>query len=387
MENKSDVQVGLSRPLITNSDAPLKSRIDFLDALRVFAFSSVLVGHKFYNDLGAFALDPANHKTLRMVAEFVMPLCEGGAAGVVVFFLISGYIITHVLQRESAGVFAFRRLFRIYPLYMFAVLMETALATLVQGSSAPPVEMMLPRLLLVGDFFDTPYALAGVEWSLRVEVLFYALMAVLKAVGLFKRPTWTVVALTLTTALLYTVKPFPSFAGWSDGYLTLYGPFLFLGSAIYWFEKRRISARAFVAFAAYILCAYLVVEPKLHPNWKETNAVVLGIALFLVVWLKREHVRGNALIVQLSNLTFAVYLFHNWIWGYLELVVRWLNLSLVPGSCQMVILLLTFSWIMYNTVEKAGIRLGRVILSRAQQLGSRWFSGVVEVREKTTNSA
>ena len=41
-----------------------------------------------------------------------MPLTVAGGAGVVVFFLVSGYIIAHVLQTEAARQFLLKRFFR-----------------------------------------------------------------------------------------------------------------------------------------------------------------------------------------------------------------------------------------------------------------------------------
>jgi surface polysaccharide O-acyltransferase-like enzyme len=81
------------------------SRIAFLDYLRIFAFLSVLVGHLFFGDLQQLFSDPSIHATPRSLVGLLMPLCESGGAGVVVFFLISGYIITSVLQSENTVSF------------------------------------------------------------------------------------------------------------------------------------------------------------------------------------------------------------------------------------------------------------------------------------------
>ncbi len=40
-------------------------RILFLDYMRIFAFSLVVLGHKFNKDLASWASDPSNHVTLR----------------------------------------------------------------------------------------------------------------------------------------------------------------------------------------------------------------------------------------------------------------------------------------------------------------------------------
>ena len=110
------------------------SRIVFLDYMRIFAFASVLIGHKFYKSLMAALSDPNIHTTLfKTLGEWLAPLCLGGAAGAVVFFLTSGYIITHVLRSEKPGEFLIKRFFRIYPLYVTAIIIETAVNYYIGG--------------------------------------------------------------------------------------------------------------------------------------------------------------------------------------------------------------------------------------------------------------
>jgi peptidoglycan/LPS O-acetylase OafA/YrhL len=156
----------------------------------------------------------------------------------VVFFFTSGYIITHVLQAETTIEFLIKRVFRIYPLYIFAVLTEVFLGSMVHGVGLPPLSILIPRLLLLGDFFDTGYSLGGVDWTLRIEIMFYVFMAALKSTGLLKRSDWLPAVFVLCTGVLHMVGPFPVFAGWSNGYFTLYGPFLFIGSVIYLAEHQ-----------------------------------------------------------------------------------------------------------------------------------------------------
>ena len=105
--------------------------------MRIFAFISVLVGHKIYDKLEFASQNQSLHITIRYLAEALLPLCLGGAAGVIVFFLTSGYIITHVLQKEETAEFIVKRIFRIYPLYIFAVITEALLARIIDGVELP----------------------------------------------------------------------------------------------------------------------------------------------------------------------------------------------------------------------------------------------------------
>lgn len=273
-----------------------KSRIDFLDFMRIFAFLSVLVGHKLFPQLPALANDISNHITIRCIAEGLMPLCRGGAAGVVVFFFfISGYIITYVLQKEAEVEFLIKRVFRIYPIYNFAVFAEAFIGLMVHGSELPPLSVWVPRLLLLGDFFDTKYSLAGVEWTLRIEIMFYVFMAALKLTGLLKRSEWLPAIFVLCTILLHMVGPFPVLRGSSNGHFTLYGPFLFVGSVIYLAEHSMANRKYCIASIMLIFIAFLVLIAKLQPSWKEPNYAVFALLLFLGAWGFRGYLTGGPL--------------------------------------------------------------------------------------------
>ena len=96
---------------------PHHARIEHLDWLRALAAGLVLVGHC------------AN------------PLVRGGAIGVCVFFVLSGYLITSILLRdgmftgENIAKFIVRRIARIYPLYVVHIALAVLVYRLFQADS------------------------------------------------------------------------------------------------------------------------------------------------------------------------------------------------------------------------------------------------------------
>ena len=186
-----------------------QERIVFLDYLRIFAFASVFAGHKFAGPVQEMAQQAG---LAGAAARALWPFIEGGGAGVVVFFLVSGYVISEVLQREGAALFLLRRVFRIYPLYVTAVLGEWLLVH-------PPATggERLAQLLLAGDFTGAPYALAGVEWTLRLEMLFYAWMALLRLANLTRpaRGAAWLSACALLTLTLHVAGPVAAHTPWA----------------------------------------------------------------------------------------------------------------------------------------------------------------------------
>lgn len=295
-----------------------------------------------------------------------MPLCNGGAAGVVVFFLISGYIITHVLQKETTGDFLLKRFFRIYPLYMFAVITEACLNLIVNGIALPSLSIWAPRLLLVGDFFHTDYALAGVEWTLRIEVMFYAFMAALKSLGIIERPAFLPAFLVLCTILLHVATPFPHLVAWSYGYLTLYGPFLFIGVIIYLIEHRKSNIQISIFSIAVIFYMFLTLISKIQPNWKDSNYAAFAILIFLATWLLKDKITSGATIKLISSMTYSVYLFHKWSWQYLTALVNNFGTNRLPINAQVFFILLVVCYTLHIVIEKHGINFGK------RAIGTYW---------------
>lgn len=335
------------------------SRIDFLDFMRIFAFLSVLVGHKFYTALSALASDPSNHLSIRTLIEVLLPLCMGGAAGVIVFFFTSGYIIAHVLRSETTTEFLIKRMLRIYPLYAVVVLLEIYLDWLFRNGALPPLSVWLPRVLLLGDMFGTPYALAGVEWTLRIEITFYVLMATLKAIGLLEKPTWLPILFLCCVVLLYVAEPFPQFEGGFKGYVTIYSPFLLIGVLIYLAEHRLASPLHCMAVAVLAMLASLMLVANIQPFWKESHYAVLALLVFSSAWWFRGSLIAGPIVRLLSSLTYSIYLLHNWIWPYLSTLAEWLGVF--GASRQLLVLLMLFSicYVLHCIVEQPSTRLGR----------------------------
>lgn len=135
--------------------------IPALDGLRAVAISLVVVHHA------------------------LMPVPFGGAIGVDVFFVLSGYLITTILLREQARAgtislkrFYLRRIARLYPplvLMLIVVFVPVALTTSVKsaaGGSVFALFYLMPIGLETG--FQTASAYAH-AWSLGVEEWFYFL--------------------------------------------------------------------------------------------------------------------------------------------------------------------------------------------------------------------
>ena len=381
------------------AEAGRQRRLAFLDYLRIFAFASVLVGHKFWQPLQAAIAAPDS--PWHWPARLLWPWVRGGGAGVLVFFLVSGYIITHVLERERTLEFLIRRAFRIYPLYIVAVLAQFALLH-AQGQ-APAVPTLLAQLSLLGDWLGAPYTLGGVEWTLRLELVFYLLMAALKAMNLglaaFKtsalfarwcngggaRRPWLVEAallpiavadrllakasrpwvyVLLTLALYACLGPWPTHTAWTRGYFTLYFPCLLLGSAI-WLGEHGVMRWVGVALLGLLvlLLQYFGLQAW-QPVWLDAHFTLLALALFLLLWALRRRLPAPRGVLWLSELTYAVYLFHNWVFDALRDAALGRGLHAAPAQLLALAGLFALCALLTRWVERPAIGLGRWVSRR-----------------------
>ncbi|WP_127932629.1 acyltransferase family protein [Nonomuraea polychroma] len=108
-----------------------------------------------------------------------------GVYGILVFFLVSGYIIPTSLERHGdVRAFWISRIFRLYPLYLSVIVLVLTLAWWVpvrgevprDGSAVAAHATMLLDVVSVGGVADT-------MWTLSYEMVFYLLVTALFLAG------------------------------------------------------------------------------------------------------------------------------------------------------------------------------------------------------------
>lgn len=167
------------------------SRLAWLDALRGWAAAVVALFH-----LSPVVLGRELHLRIFDVIDL-------GKYGVLLFFLVSGYVIPMSLERHGdLRRFWIGRLLRIYPAYLLAV--AVALALIAAGMLRPPAQLagettgsVLGHLTMLQDLLGTQGVLRPF-WTLSFEMVFYLIVA-----GLFAwrwrrtGPAWWAAGLTV----------------------------------------------------------------------------------------------------------------------------------------------------------------------------------------------
>ncbi|WP_334141715.1 acyltransferase [Atlantibacter hermannii] len=333
-------------------------RILFLDYLRVVSFVVVVIGHKYGALVRDHRFDDSLHVTIRMACQVIYSICAGGALGVVLFFMISGYIITHVLKKENALEFYIKRFFRIYPLYVVAIISESIYLYFGKGIQ-PDIHDLIPRILLLGDFYGLQPALGGVEWTLRLEVMFYVYMGVVKLLRLNVNGNVLASVLMMSSIAVWKTNPFPTFQTFSYAYVSIYVHFLFIGVLIYLIDNKEVYIPLAIFYIGAMFYIHLDLVQLYNPFWKEFSYGIYGLTVFsLSCYFKRFFIFDNRVII-LSEITYPVYLFHNWLWNILKDALKIIKLPLIPVDIQVIFILFIICYLLNKYIENSAIKYGK----------------------------
>lgn len=273
----------------TKNVAILK-HLPLLDGWRALSITLVLVGH-------LLPVGPSNWALNAPTA----------ATGMVMFFTLSGFLITRFLIEDGdIRRFLVRRLLRIVPLGWLGMVLAFLVAddmspvkiagNLLFYANLPPFFLVAP-----GSHF----------WSLCLEVQFYLSIALLVSIG-GKRALLVIplACVAITSARVYWNEPM-SIVTWFRADEILAGATLAL---IYegWFGDR---ARKFVAsFNMFLLAPILFASADLRTGFLPflrpyISALMIGASLYISpLWL-RDFCQWR-LVVYTARTSYALYVFH-----------------------------------------------------------------------------
>ncbi len=173
-------------------------RLAWLDALRGIAALCVVYAH-----FSTYELHRAHN--------VVYSVFDPGLYGVLVFFMISGYIVPASLERKgSIRGFWLSRVFRLFPLFVFAVAAALLLHGLgyasLRGTQNNTAGSVLAHLFMLDDLLGGTNLIV-VLWTLSYEMVFYLLLTALFTVGLHRRSARLAVGFAAGALLLGGLLP------------------------------------------------------------------------------------------------------------------------------------------------------------------------------------
>ncbi|MBP2704804.1 acyltransferase [Microbispora sp. RL4-1S] len=338
-----------------------------------------------------------------------------GMYGVLVFFLVSGYIIPASLEhRGDVRAFWISRIFRLYPLYLVVIAAVLVVAFWV------PVRPQVPRhpsavaahLTMLLDVVHIG-AVADPMWTLSYEMVFYLLVTALFTGGLHRRsgalavgfgalavcaglaltapllpgpwPALAAAAVFVTGMVCLVTGRFRRAAAYALGAMALillvFGSFvpwfgaailavMFAGTAVYRWERGTGGLAPVVVTVALVAVAPVWADQAgwwwVQPDVWITTIVLAGGTFALAMALRGRRVPG--VLTWLGLISYSIYLVHHPLLRYLSALVG--DLRAVPPTVQAtlalgyLVALLTLSWLTHLLVETPTQRLGKRLSRR-----------------------
>lgn len=290
---------------------------------------------------------------------------EPGAIGVVLFFAISGYLVSQSWVADpSVPRFAMRRALRIWPALVVVVLLSilvlgplvTQLPLKDYFAHAATRQHLLNLVLdihpgLPGVFAGSPHpgSVNGPLWTIPLEVGCYAVLAVLGALGLMRRhwmPLAVLLGLAAALQWRYKAPPYPEWSfALQYGMIFTFGVVLATGRRMW--ESRRWSAGALLLVAGALLYLW-------GPSPLNGQGPLLAIAGLAVVW-GSACTAGVARAGRFGDFSYGLY-----IYGFpLQQATLWWagsSLGFVSALALSVAAALFFAVLSWHLVEKPALR-------------------------------
>jgi len=292
------------------SAAP-KQRLVVLDSLRFVAAAAVLIQHG-VEQQGA-------------IGQRIVGTLSPGVFGVVLFFLISGFVIPLSAGRQFVlGDFAIRRLLRIFPLVLVTLAAVFVLSRLTDWAAFDAARAASARdwaanIALVQDYVGS-LPIHGVTWTLSLELVWYGLFALmLRWRGAdFAQPLLIAFPVVLLTAAAMSLAIHHRIPLARPGMIYA----AVIGCRAYAFQAGRLAGRklaieALIFMLVMTACNVISFGHFVHPSitmWQAVIPWLLATLFFLLVigipQVRRSRLFDNRLLPWLGAMSFSIYLLH-----------------------------------------------------------------------------
>jgi peptidoglycan/LPS O-acetylase OafA/YrhL len=286
-----------------------------LELLRAISALLVLVHHMFLS-WGAQEAGENFKSTIFYQLAWDLDL---GKIGVMIFFLISGYLIPFTIGKHgfsSQKQFLQKRFLRIYPLFFVSVVVGCVFQIYGYHQSTSYSQFIL-NLLMVPNFFGREFV-SGVFWTLQIEVFFYIIVAsVVPWTPCLRTPQLIavlIITLTSTAEALRTVSH-EFFAIHELSKILGMLSFIFLGSLLrLWKEQRLGKIGTFTMYLffchEFIFRLYKFIQLESFTLAPKFSSFAGVIAIFVFIFaLNVKKVPSFGLF--LGKISYSIYLNHS----------------------------------------------------------------------------
>jgi peptidoglycan/LPS O-acetylase OafA/YrhL len=311
-----------------------------LDVLRFIAALGVVIAHGFGGMTGSYGNpswlveSPDNLQGLNQAGFYAHRFATNLSAGVDLFFIISGFLITYLLIREKDKTgtinipkFYLRRALRIWPLYFFLILCTPLLLKWLQlvpynGYLWQVTFMSNFRVISVNDF-EFPFAHF---WSISVEEHFYLIWPLILFFVPVKRLPIAFAAVISASFLYRFYAMIYIEQSYFHYYLNTFSRMdeMAIGGWIGWLYFRKKIEFKIPGFIRFIGYSALAIVLTLQHRFDYTNAIdplfrkyiYIGFMLFVFsdfMFNSRftSKMMKPGLYHYLGKISFGLYMYHN----------------------------------------------------------------------------
>lgn len=287
------------------------SRVPGLDLLRLAAVAAVILYH--YGFWG-----PASNGAPQVALPYLAAFAQYGFLGVPVFFTISGFVIAYSAEGRTPIGFAIARFSRIYPTFLFCMTLTFATVLLLGGTHFEVTfAEWLANLFVAAPALGQPYVDTS-YWSLVIEIVFYAWVALFMALGLFPRRIDLIIlvwlGITFANELTIDAPVFEKLLIADDS------GFFAVGLLLYEYYRGRrdlalFSILALAAGTSVFQAIHKLERLGVHTNGNFDERIVaaiclVSIAVIFVATRIRKLPLPAGLILAAGGITYPLYLLH-----------------------------------------------------------------------------
>lgn len=375
--------------MVTNQSSSSVKRYVELDALRGVAAVVVMLHHFFRLWTGT----PHARWTERLFTATPLRLLVAGRASVVLFFLLSGFVLSLPRLRgteRSYGPYLVKRVCRIYLPYLVALGLAVLGCARWHGATEfggwfsltwyqpPTLRLVVQHVLFLGDYHNTAYNTAF--WSLiqemRISLVFPALFLLVRRLPL----RWALVlspALMVLTSVGQQKTTIPEQVLWTVNYTGafVYGILLARYKDALEQGLTGLSKRGYALFAMASLLLFMIPDragqmmPGLGAPAVDLVMMWGGAGLILIALSHRAVLRvlRSRALEKLGRCSYSVYLLHGTVLFTLVYLFGQ-KVGVLPLLLPYFVITLACGWGMYWAVEVPSMHLGRQL---ARALDSR----------------
>jgi peptidoglycan/LPS O-acetylase OafA/YrhL len=323
-----------------------------LDLLRSVAVLCVVFAHL----LAAFGIESIGRFDILSIAPF----------GVYMFFVHTSLVLMWSLQRRPNALdFYIRRVFRLYPLAIFAILVVACLHLPVQGDDkgvfyGPPITLynVIFNCLLLHPVIGHAPLLLGTLWTLTPELLMYILLPCLFFYAHSVRKVWPLLLIVAMDLLISKMTYRPAD---QTSFGVLIPDFMAGVIAYTGFMKRKATVPSWLfPVFIFLLMGYFLTVHLTNLRGQTVVSLAMGLALPSFIQMKSKTLR--TVTHTIAKYSYGIYLFH-FITLYLGVSVlrsHSLAVRLIAFSVPLAIIVVA----VYHLLEAPMIRLGARVAAR-----------------------